>query len=154
MGCSGIMGLSQGLMTYFSSKCRLVLAMLNPIEWIPLCLAFALKTVIHTYTKYGLVAQVYSGLPFCEAAQKTYNLLTDKLGEAFISDYVGKKVMGWCTYLLSLGVAMAALTWGNALQGVDEANAIFEHWASLIGNARACVDHLFSFLLGSLDRDG
>merc|ERR1712196_427526 len=33
--------------------------------------------------------------------------------------------MSWCTYLLSLGVAMAALTWGNALQNYDEANKIF-----------------------------
>merc|ERR1711934_849375 len=95
--------------------------MFNPIEWIPLCLAFALKTIIHTYTKFGL-----------EAASCTFQLLKQKLGEAIICDYIGKRVMSWCTYMLSLGVAMAALVWGNSLQNYDEANKIFSEIGFLI----------------------
>jgi len=130
--CSAIMGFTQWLMSYVNSKSRTILAMFNPFEWIPLCLAFALKTVIHTYTKFGLVAQVYSAQPFCCSAQNAFTLLKNKLGEAVICDYVGKRVMSWCTYLLSLGVAMAALTWSNALQNFDEANDIFKEISLLI----------------------
>jgi hypothetical protein len=130
--CSAIMGITQYLMNYFSSKARLISGMFNPLEWVPICLAFALKQVIHTYTKYGLIAQVYSGQPFCSAAQNAFKLLKNHLGEAFIVDYVGKRVLSWCTYLLSLGVAMAALTWGNALQGNDEANKIFKEVSLLV----------------------
>jgi len=130
--CAAIMGATQALMAYVNSKCKMVAAMFNPIEWIPLCLAFALKTIIHTYTKFGLVAASYSGKPFCEAASCTFQLLKQKLGEAIICDYIGKRVMSWCTYMLSLGVAMAALVWGNSLQNYDEANKIFSEIGFLI----------------------
>lgn len=130
--CAAIMGLTQYLMSYVNSKCRTILAMFNPIEWIPLCVAYALKVVIHTYTKFGLVAQAYSAQPFCVTASNTFQLLKNKLGEAIICDYIGKRVLSWCTYLLSLGVAMAALTWGNVLQNFDDANKIFEEPALVI----------------------
>jgi len=131
--CSFIMGATQFLMVYINSKCRMVAAMFNPIEWIPLCIAFCLKEIIHTYTKFGLVAAAFSGQPFCTAAGNTFQLLKTRLGEAIICDYVGKKVMGWCTYLLSLGVAMAALFWGNSLQNVSEANEAMAEPAAMVG---------------------
>lgn len=130
--CSAIMGGTQMLMNYIHSKVSIVRAVFNPIEWIPLCLAFCLKSIVHTYTKFGLVAQAFSGQPFCAGASNTFELLRNKLGEAIICDYVGKRVLSWCTYLLSLGVAMAALTWSNALQGHEEANKIFEEVILLI----------------------
>jgi len=130
--CAFIMGSTQTLMVYVNSKCRMIAAMFNPVEWIPLCLAFALKSLIHTYTKFGLVAASYSGKPFCEAAACTFQLLKAKLGEAVICDYVGKRVMSWCTYILSLGVAMSALTWANSLQNLDEANKIFKEFTLMV----------------------
>jgi len=117
--CSAIQGLSQYLLRYVSSKTRLCLACLNPIEWIPVALAFALRACIFTYTRYGLIGYCYSGESFCAAAQKTAALLKSRLGEAFICSNVAALVMNWCTYVLSVGVALSAFSWAIALQGID-----------------------------------
>lgn len=117
--CSAIQGASQYLLNYVSSKTRLCLACLNPFEWIPVCLAFALRTLIFTYTRYGLIGYCYSGEGFCVAAQKTAGLLKSRLGEAFICSNVAALVMNWCTYVLSIGVALSAFSWAFALQNID-----------------------------------
>merc|ERR1719284_278865 len=67
--CSAILGITSYLQQYVSSKTRTVVAVLNPIEWVPLCLAYALKTCIFTYTKFGMISQAFYGKPYCESAK-------------------------------------------------------------------------------------
>merc|ERR1719210_169671 len=70
--CSAIMGVTQYLMRYVHSKCRLIVGLFNPVEWIPICLAFALRQCIFTYTKFGLIAHAYTGEAFCTMAGNAF----------------------------------------------------------------------------------
>jgi len=116
--CAAIMGATAYLKNLVDSKIRFCLAIVNPIDWIPLCLAFALKTCIHTYTKFGMIGQAFAGGDFCSSAQKTVNLLKTRLGEAVLTDFIGSRVMSWITYVLCVGVMFSAFAWAESLHDV------------------------------------
>lgn len=117
--CSAIMGFLEYLLSKVGSVWSIIFSMLNPLEWIFLCIALCAKTIAQTYTKYGLIAHAYGGRPFCESAPRTFKLLKNWLGEAVVCDYVGKRVMSWVTYALALGVSFAAWAWADSVQNVS-----------------------------------
>eukprot|EP00406_Dinophysis_acuminata_P013645 CAMPEP_0179237840 /NCGR_PEP_ID=MMETSP0797-20121207/14645_1 /TAXON_ID=47934 /ORGANISM="Dinophysis acuminata, Strain DAEP01" /LENGTH=619 /DNA_ID=CAMNT_0020945129 /DNA_START=229 /DNA_END=2089 /DNA_ORIENTATION=+ len=92
----------------------------------PDLLAFALKQCIFTYTRFGLIAQAYTGEPFCGTARKVFELLRRRLGEAIICNYLGSRVMAWCTWVLSLGVAFATWAWAEDLQHLPSGGMLSE----------------------------
>jgi len=114
---SAIMGAGEYLMNRISSPWQLVFSLLLPWNWVLVCIAFALKTMLQTFTKFGLIAMTFSGKGFCESASHSFVLLKSKLGEAVLTDYLGAHVMGWCTYMIAFGVAFAAWAWADDLQG-------------------------------------
>jgi len=124
--CSAIMGVVQRLLDYHNSRLRLIAGLFDPLEWIPICLAFALKQCIFTYTRFGLIAQAYTGEPFCGTARKVFELLRRRLGEAIICNYLGSRVMAWCTWVLSLGVAFATWAWAEDLQHLPSGGMLSE----------------------------
>lgn len=116
---SATMGASTYLLDRVGSGWGLLMACFNPFDWVLVCVGLVLKHILIAFTKYGLIAQVYSGRPFCEAAFDGMKLLKGKLGEAVLTDYIGMRVMSWATYIISLCVAFAAWGWADDLQGVD-----------------------------------
>jgi len=114
---SAIMGAGEYLMNRIGSSWQLAFSLLMPWNWILVCIAFALKTMLQTFTKFGLIAMTFSGKGFCESAKHGIVLLKGKLGEAVVTDYLGARVMGWCSYMITLGVAFAAWAWADDLQG-------------------------------------
>lgn len=138
--CAMIMGACQYLVARTNNLCRIILSVMNPIDWIPLCLALCLKQIIITYTKYGVVAHVYSGLPFFQAAPKAFTLLKSRLGEAFITDYLGTRVMAWATYVISIGMAFAAWAWADDLQG-------YPSFSKVGGAALIFITFLYAYIL-------
>lgn len=117
--CAGITGFLEYLLSKVSTPLKIVFAMLNPLEWIFLCIGLALKTVALTFTKFALIAMTIQGKTFCAAAPEALNILRDRLGQAVITDYIGKRVMAWCTYFLALAVAFAAWAWADSAQDID-----------------------------------
>jgi hypothetical protein len=122
--CSFTMGLASYLLDRVSQPWRMCLAILNPIDWILLCIACAAKTILHAFTKFGLISQAYTGKPFCDAAFAGMNLLKRQLGTAVLTDYIGTRVMSWATYIIALGVAFATWAWADHLQGVESITEI------------------------------
>jgi len=112
-----LMGIFEYLLSKVGDPWKLVFACLNPFDWIFLCIGLCLKTVAMTYTKFGLIAATVGGRPFCEAAPKAFSVLQTHLGEAVVVDYVGKRVMGWCTYVIAVGIGLAAWKWADDTQG-------------------------------------
>jgi len=116
--CAAIMGTTSCLKNLVDNKIRLCIAIVNPIDWIPLCLACAFKTCIQTYTKFGMIGQAFAGGDFCSSAQKTANLLKTRLGEAVLTDFIGSRVMSWITYVLCVGVMFSAFAWAESLHDI------------------------------------
>jgi len=117
--CSALQGFLEYIMAKVGSCWSIVFGILNPIDWIFICLGLCLKTFAQTYTKFALIAHVYSGKGFCAGAPDTWNLMKNWLGQAIVTDYIGKSVMRWITYALSLGVGFAAWAWADAVQNVN-----------------------------------
>mmetsp|Transcript_118920 Transcript_118920/g.243138 ORF Transcript_118920/g.243138 Transcript_118920/m.243138 type:complete len:657 (+) Transcript_118920:126-2096(+) len=117
--CSAIMGMLEYLLSKVGNCWNIVFSVMNPLEWIFLCIALAMKGIAQTYTKFGLIAHAYGGRPFCETAPRTFTLLKNWLGEAVVCDYVGKRVMSWMTFAIALGVAFAAWAWADAVQNIS-----------------------------------
>jgi hypothetical protein len=117
--CAAITGFMEYLLSKVSSPWKLCLGCLNPFEWIFICIGLALKTVALTFSKFALIAMTISGNTFCGAAPEAFKTLRSNLGEAVITDYIGKRVMAWCTYFLAVGVAFAAWAWADTAQGLD-----------------------------------
>jgi len=117
--CSAILGATSYLKKLVSDKIRFCVAIVNPVEWIPLCLACALKQCISTYTKFGMIGQAFGGGDFCSNAQKTFKLLKERLGEAVLTDFLGARVMAWATYVLCVGVMFAAFAWSESLHNMS-----------------------------------
>jgi len=116
--CSAILGVTSYLQQYVNSKARACISVLNPIEWIPLCMAFALKTCIFTYTKFGMISQAFYGKPYCQSAKTSMALLKDRLGEAVVTNFIGERVMQWATYVLCVGLAFCAWAWAEDLHEI------------------------------------
>jgi hypothetical protein len=116
--CSAIMGIGEYLMSKIGSCWSLFFAVLNPFDWLFICLALVTKTLIQTYTKFGLIAHAYGGRPFCETAPRAFQVLKQWLGEAVITDFLGKRIMSWCTYLVALLVTYVAWVWGCQVQSL------------------------------------
>jgi len=117
--CSAVIGILEYLLSRVSSPCNIILGILNPLEWIFVCIGLCLKTVAMTYTKFGVIAMAHGGRPFCETAPKAFQVLRAHLGDAVVTDYVGKRVMAWCTYAVALAVAFIAWAWGDQVQEIE-----------------------------------
>jgi len=116
--CSAVIGILEYLLSRVSSPCNIILGILNPLEWIFVCIGLCLKTVAMTYTKFGVIAMAHGGRPFCETAPKAFQVLRAHLGDAVVTDYVGKRVMAWCTYAVALAVAFRTWEWGDHVQEI------------------------------------
>lgn len=130
--CAAIMGAGEYLMSKIGSAWRLCLSCMNPLDWIFVCLALVLKTIIQTYTKFGLIAQAYSGRPLCETAPRAFQVLKQWLGEAVVTDYLGKRIMSWCTYVVALLVTYIAWVWGCQAQNLTGDDLEMTHFLLLI----------------------
>jgi hypothetical protein len=119
--CAAIMGIGEYCMSKIGSAWSLCFAILNPFDWFFVLLAFCFKTLVQTYTKFGLIAHAYSGRPLCETAPRAFQVLKQWLGEAVITDYLGKRIMAWCTYMVALLVTYIAWVWGCQAQNLTGA---------------------------------
>jgi len=117
--CAFIMGFMEYLLSRVSSPFKICLGCLNPLEWPFVCLGLLLKHVAMVFTKFGLIAMTFSGGSFIGTAPKAFKVLKSRLGEAVVGDYIGKRIMSWCTYLLALGVAFAAWAWADSGQDLE-----------------------------------
>ncbi|CAK0831051.1 unnamed protein product [Prorocentrum cordatum] len=128
-GGNAIASATMGCASYLLSRIKgpwsmALAACLNPVDWILMCIAFALQHVLHAFTKFGLISQVYSGRPFCDSAFAGMKLLKRQLGTAVLIDYIGTRVMSWATYVVALCVACATWAWADHVQGVESITQI------------------------------
>jgi len=116
-----------GFLDYVKSKTgggsKLILSLLNPIDWMFIFLA-CLANVAKTFTKFGLIAMTFSGEGFCATAPDAFRTLKSHLGEAVVMDYIGKRIMSWITYVLAVGIAFAAWAWADSAQGMSNLGSL------------------------------
>mmetsp|Transcript_12192 Transcript_12192/g.31319 ORF Transcript_12192/g.31319 Transcript_12192/m.31319 type:complete len:659 (-) Transcript_12192:312-2288(-) len=121
---SATQGAADYLLSRTGSCWRVLFGMLNPIDWVLMCVGHCLRGVLHAFTKFGLIAHTYTGTSFCQAAFDGMRLLKSQLGEAVLTDYIGKRVMSWATYIISLCIAFAAWAWADQAQGLTTLSQI------------------------------
>ncbi|KAF4685025.1 hypothetical protein FOZ60_007043 [Perkinsus olseni] len=80
------------------------------------CFASCCLGVLEMFSKFMLIGQVFSGKGLCGAGRKSFNLVKDRLGTAFITDGVGHSMLSICTYVFSLGIGIAAWVWLDEAQ--------------------------------------
>eukprot|EP00416_Gambierdiscus_australes_P021880 CAMPEP_0171057392 /NCGR_PEP_ID=MMETSP0766_2-20121228/1763_1 /TAXON_ID=439317 /ORGANISM="Gambierdiscus australes, Strain CAWD 149" /LENGTH=649 /DNA_ID=CAMNT_0011512497 /DNA_START=66 /DNA_END=2015 /DNA_ORIENTATION=- len=129
---SAVMGACEYLMNRIGGTWGLVFSMLTPWNWILVCIALAMKTVLQTYTKFGLIAMTFSGKSFCESAGKAFQLMTSKLGSAVLTDYLGSRIMAWASYMIALSVGLAAWAWADDVQGISTFGGLTEVDGSIL----------------------
>jgi hypothetical protein len=117
--CAAITGFLNYVLAKTGGVVKIIFALLNPIDWIFICLACCLANVAKTFTKFGLIAMTFSGQGFCATAPDAYRTLKSRLGDAVVTDYIGKRIMSWVTYVLAVGIAFAAWAWADQSQGMS-----------------------------------
>lgn len=114
---SAIMGAAQYLLDRVGNKWKLVFSLLGPWNWILLCVAACMQSILEAYTQFALIASTYSGMGFVESAGSSLKLLKDRMGTAVLTNFLGKDVMAWACYMISLAVGFASWAWADELQG-------------------------------------
>lgn len=98
---------------------NICLSMFVPWLWPIVCLALVLRTILETFTKFGVIGTVFSGQTFCQSASESFQLLSDRLGKAVLTNFVGHQVMAWAAYMITLAAAFAAWAWADDVQGIQ-----------------------------------
>jgi len=123
---SAISGVAQYLLDRVGNKWKLVFSVLGPWNWILLCLACCLQAVVQAYTQFATIAMTYSGRSFFESAALSLRLLQDRMGTAMLTNFLGRDVMTWACYVISLAVGFGSWAWSDDLQGYGSSFADME----------------------------
>ncbi|KAF4730952.1 hypothetical protein FOZ63_010180, partial [Perkinsus olseni] len=116
MFAATIVGITRFIINRINSACGCLPWYLSPISCIFQCFASCCLGVLEMFSKFMLIGQVFSGKGLCGAGRKSFNLVKDRLGTAFITDGVGHSMLSICTYVFSLGIGIAAWVWLDEAQ--------------------------------------
>ncbi|KAF4666068.1 hypothetical protein FOL47_004291 [Perkinsus chesapeaki] len=103
---------------------------LSPLACLWRCIAGCILGVLEMFSKFMLIGQTFCGEAFCGSAKRSFSVVKDRLGDAFITDSIGGNVVTMSTYIFSLGLGIASWAWLDSAQ--DSQSLTVMPWYFLI----------------------
>ncbi|KAF4757451.1 hypothetical protein FOZ63_003780, partial [Perkinsus olseni] len=97
---------------------------LSPLTCLWSCIAGCLLSILEMFSKFMLIGQAFCGEAFCGSARRSFNVVKDRLGDAFITDSIGENVVTMSTYIFSLGLGIASWAWLDSAQDYQTLTAM------------------------------
>ncbi|KAF4662516.1 hypothetical protein FOZ61_002408 [Perkinsus olseni] len=116
MFAATIVGVTRFILNRIGNACHCLPWFLTPLGCLWKCLTCCCMSILEAFSKFMIIGQVFAGGSFCGAGRKSFRLIKNRLGNAFITDGVGHTVVTTATYLFSFSLGVASWLWLDAAQ--------------------------------------
>ncbi|KAF4673385.1 hypothetical protein FOL47_010631 [Perkinsus chesapeaki] len=117
MFAATIVGVTRFILNRIGNACHCLPWFLTPLGCLWKCFTCCCLSILEAFSKFAIIGQVFAGGSFCGAGRRSFLLIKDRLGKAFITDGVGHTVVSAITYLFPFSLGVASWLWLDAAQG-------------------------------------